>query len=33
MEEVLGLDVDIIHGPITEDDMIEIGDEVVLYAA
>ncbi|MCR4717020.1 MAG: nucleotidyltransferase domain-containing protein [Lachnospiraceae bacterium] len=33
MEEALGLDVDIIHGPITENDMIEIGEEVVLYAA
>ncbi len=23
----------IVHGPITEDDMLEIGEEVVLYAA
>ena len=33
MEEVLNLDVDIVHGPVTEDDMLEIGEEVVLYAA
>lgn len=33
MEEVLNLDVDIVHGPITEEDMLEIGKEVVLYAA
>lgn len=33
MEEALNLDVDIVHGPITEDDMLEIGKEVVLYAA
>ena len=33
MEEVLGVDVDIIHGPIRDDDILEIGREVVLYAA
>lgn len=33
MEEALGLNVDVIHGPVTEDDMIEIGEEIVLYAA
>ena len=33
MEEALGVDVDIIHGPITEDDMIEVDKEVVLYPA
>jgi predicted nucleotidyltransferase len=33
MEEALGLDVDIVHGPISKDDIIEIGKEVVLYAA
>ena len=33
MEEALGLKVDIVHGPIREDDMLEIGEEVVLYAA
>lgn len=33
MEEALGLDVDIIHGPITQDDMITVDNEVTLYAA
>ena len=33
MEEALGLNVDIVHGPIREDDLIEIGKEIVLYAA
>lgn len=33
LEEVLQLEVDVIHGPIREDDMIEVKDEVVLYAA
>ena len=33
LEEKLGLDVDVIHGPIREDDMIEIGKEVELYVA
>lgn len=33
LEEMLGTKVDVIHGPITEDDMIEINDEVILYAA
>ena len=33
LEEILGLDVDIIHGPIRETDMIEIGKMVELYAA
>lgn len=33
LEEALKLDVDVIHGPITENDMIEVGKEVVLYAA
>ena len=33
MEEALNLNVDIVHGPIREDDMIEIGKEIVLYAA
>ena len=33
MEEALGISVDIVHGPITEDDMIDIDSEVVLYAA
>lgn len=33
LEEKLGLDVDVIHGPIREDDMIEVGKEVELYVA
>ena len=33
MQESLKLDVDIIHGPITDDDFIEVKNEVVLYAA
>ena len=33
LEEILGLDVDIIHGPIRETDMLEIGKMVELYAA
>ena len=33
MEEALGIVVDIVHGPISSDDMIEINKKVVLYAA
>ena len=33
MEEALNLKVDIVHGPINSDEMLEIGKEVVLYAA
>ena len=33
LEEIFGLPVDVIHGPITKQDMIEIGQEVELYAA
>lgn len=33
LEEILKLDVDVIHGPIRKEDMIEVKDEVVLYAA
>lgn len=33
LEDRLGVSVDIIHGPITKDDMIEVNNEVVLYAA
>lgn len=33
LEEILKLDVDVIHGPIREEDMIEVKDEVVLYVA
>ena len=33
MEEALGLEVDIVHGPVLEDDILEINKEIVLYAA
>jgi hypothetical protein len=33
LEELLGLNVDVIHGPIREDDMIEVGKVIELYAA
>jgi hypothetical protein len=33
LEENIGLSVDIIHGPIREGDMIEVGKVVELYAA
>jgi hypothetical protein len=33
LEEAIGLNVDVIHGPIREDDMIEVGRVVELYAA
>ena len=33
LEEKMGLKVDVIHGPIREDDMIEVGEEVELYVA
>jgi hypothetical protein len=33
VEAALGLDVDIVHGPLSSNDMIEVGKEVVLYAA
>jgi hypothetical protein len=33
LEEMLGLNVDVIHGPIREDDMIEVGKVIELYAA
>lgn len=33
LEELTNLEVDIIHGPVREDDMIEIGRTVELYAA
>lgn len=33
LEEMLGLKVDVIHGPVTQGDLIEIRKEVVLYAA
>lgn len=33
LEEALKLDVDIIHGPVTDENMIEVNKEIVLYAA
>lgn len=33
LEEILNLNVDVIHGPIREDDILEIHKEVLLYAA
>ncbi len=33
LEEILHLSVDVIHGPIKETDLIEIGKVVELYAA
>lgn len=33
LEALTGLDVDVIHGPIRDTDMIEIGKAVELYAA
>lgn len=33
LEEALNLDVDIVHGPLQPTDLLEIGKEIVLYAA
>lgn len=33
LEARLGLAVDIVHGPMTENDLLEIGEEVELYVA
>lgn len=33
LEEMLGKGIDLIHGPVTEEDMIKINKEIVLYAA
>lgn len=33
LEDALNLDVDLVHGPIQPTDLLEIGKEVVLYAA
>ena len=33
LEEILQVNVDLIHGPLRNTDMIEVGQEVVLYAA
>ena len=32
-EEALGLNVDVVHGPVRDDDLIEVKHSVVLYAA
>ena len=33
LEELLNLNVDIVHGPIRSDDLLEINKEVELYVA
>lgn len=33
LEEEWGLEVDIIHGPLQKDDLVEVGKEIELYAA
>jgi len=33
LEDIFGKKVDLIHGPVREDDMIEVGRTVELYAA
>lgn len=33
LEDILGLEVDIIHGPIQKTDFIEVNEEIELYAA
>ena len=33
LEELLGLEVDIIHGPVRDGDLIEVGKVVEIYAA
>ena len=33
MEEVLGADVDIVHGPLPEDSMLEMNRRIPLYGA
>ena len=33
MEELLGTQVDIVHGPLPEDSMLEVGRRVSLYGA
>jgi len=33
LQDMLGVDVDILHGPIRETDMIEVNREIELYAA
>lgn len=33
LEDLLGLEVDVIHGPIQKTDLIEVNEEIELYAA
>ncbi len=33
LEDALGLSVDVVHGPLKEDDIIEVKKEVLLYTA
>ncbi|MCM1253413.1 MAG: nucleotidyltransferase domain-containing protein [Clostridium sp.] len=33
LEEILGLEVDIVHGPIRSGDLIKVGKEIELYVA
>ena len=33
MEELLGTDVDIVHGPLPEDSILEVGRRIPLYGA
>lgn len=33
LEDILGLDVDLIHGPLQKDDILEVKNEVELYVA
>lgn len=33
LEEILGLRVDVVHGPIRDTDLIDVGEVVELYAA
>ncbi|MCD8362592.1 MAG: nucleotidyltransferase domain-containing protein [Lachnospiraceae bacterium] len=33
LEDIMGLEVDIIHGPLQNTDFIEVGKEIELYAA
>lgn len=33
LEDLLGVDVDIIHGPLRESDLLEVNEEIELYAA
>ena len=33
LEEMLGLDVDVVHGPLQDSDLLEVNKEVDLYVA